>query len=104
MRCHVTRISIVLPLLAALAACAMPHTSVRTIESRPSLLVTGAPAGSVLYVDGQAAGATADEGGNPVAVRVEPGAHQVDVRDAGGGLVYQQQVFVESDLKTIQVH
>jgi hypothetical protein len=93
----------ILPIVLALAGCAMPQTTVRTTDTRPSLVVTGAPAGALLYVDGEAAGPT-DDGAGPVAVRVEPGTHQVEVRDSAGALIYQQKVFVESELKTIQVH
>ena len=40
----------------ALAACAGPTTTVRTVDTRPALAVQGAPAGTTLYVDGYAVG------------------------------------------------
>ena len=92
-------------LAAALAAaCAMPATTVRTPDSRPSLAITGAPAGSLLFVDGNAAGDANAYDGRPAILLVEPGTHVVDVRDSSGRVLFTQTVFVESETKTIQVH
>jgi len=92
-------------LAAALsAACAMPSTAVRTPDSRPSLAVTGAPRGSQLFVDGNAAGDAGAYDGQPAVLMVEPGTHVVDVRDTSGKVLFTQTVFVESETKTIQVH
>ncbi len=91
-------------LLALLAACPMPQTVVRTVDTRPSLAVVGAPPGSVLFVDGQRVGDAGAYGGQPNVLTVEPGSHDVEVRDAAGAVVYRQRIFVESELKTIQVH
>ncbi|ACG71662.1 conserved hypothetical protein [Anaeromyxobacter sp. K] len=89
---------------ALVAGCAMPQTVVKTIESRPSLAVAGAPAGAVLVVDGQPVGDASAYDGNPTVLRVEPGTHQVEIRDPSGAAVYRQTVFVESELKTVRVH
>lgn len=95
----------ILPVLVAIAAaCAMPQTTVRTVESRPTLAVTGAPAGSILVVDGQAVGDAAAYDGNPSVLRLEPGTHRVEVRAPDGAVLYRQQVFLESELKRIEVH
>jgi hypothetical protein len=92
-------------ILAVLAlACAMPQTVVRTPDTRPSLAVAGAPAGAVLFVDGEPAGAASAYDGHPTVLLVEPGSHEVDVRDGAGNVLHRQKVFVESELKTIQVH
>jgi hypothetical protein len=82
----------------------MPETTVRTVDHRPSLAVTGAPAGAVLLVDGQAVGPAKDFDGNPAVLRLEPGTHQVEVRGADGAPLYQQKVFLDSELKHIEVH
>jgi hypothetical protein len=87
----------------ALAACAGPTTTVRTVDTRPALALVGAPSG-VLYVDGAAVGDARAYDGEPNVLRVEPGTHVVEIREAGGKLLFAQKVFVESELKTIQVH
>ncbi len=100
----VRRILTMLPVLLALAACAMPQTTVRTVESRPTLAISGAPAGAVLVVDGQSVGEAAQYDGNPTVLKLEPGTHRVEIRGAGGAVLYQQQVYMESELKRIEVH
>ncbi len=95
--------------LAAVAAvlgtgCVGPTTTVRTVDTRPALAVTGAPGGMVLFVDGIAVGRASDYDGNPNVLRVEPGTHEIDVRDGAGQSIFRQRVFVESELKTVQVH
>jgi hypothetical protein len=95
----------VLPLaLCFLAACAMPQTTARTVDHRPSLAVTGAPAGSVLLIDGQEVGPANAYDGNPAVLRLEPGTHQVEVRRADGAPLLAQKVFLDSELKRIEVH
>jgi hypothetical protein len=88
----------------ATAACAMPSTTVRTTDSRPSLAVEGAPRGSQLFVDGNPVGDAGAYDGRPAVLLVEPGTHVVDVRDGSGRVIFRQTVFVESETKTIQVH
>jgi hypothetical protein len=96
--------AIALQALWLLAACAMPQTVVRTTDTRPSLAIEGAPSGSILVVDGNVVGDATVVDGQPNTLRVEPGTHEVEIRDAGGRVIYRQRVFVESELKTIQVH
>ncbi len=88
----------------ALAACVGPTTVVRTVDTRPAIAIAGAPGGTVLYVDGAAVGDPNAYDGQPNSLRVEPGTHQVELRDHRGGVVFSQRVFVESELKTVQVH
>ena len=88
----------------ALAACVGPTTTVKTVDTRPALAFAGAPSGTVLYVDGAAVGDPASYDGQPNILRVEPGTHQVEIRDRAGAVVFSQRVFVESELKTIRVH
>lgn len=95
---------VLLTIALALAACTMPSTVVRTPDTRPSLAVDGAPPGSTLFVDGTPAGEAALYDGQPNVLRVEPGTHVVVVRDRGGNVVYQQKIYVESELRTITVH
>jgi hypothetical protein len=90
--------------LLALAACAGPTTTVRTVDTRPALAIAGAPSGAVLYVDGVAVGNAGDYDGNPNVLRVEPGTHDVELRERSGRVLFTQRVFVESELKTVVVH
>jgi hypothetical protein len=96
--------ALLLGVFVAAAGCAMPSTTVRTPDTRPSLAVEGAPRGAQLYVDGNAMGEAAAYDGQPAVLIVEPGTHVVDVRDTSGKVLFQQTVFVESETKTIQVH
>jgi len=98
----VTRATIAVLML--LSGCAMPSQAARTLDTRPALALSGAPAGSQLLVDGVEAGAATDYDGRPRVLRLEPGTHDVAIRDASGRIVWQQKVFLESELKTIEVH
>ena len=89
---------------ALLAGCAMPQSATRTLYTRPSLAIQGAPAGALLFVDGQPLGDANVFNGQPNVVRVEPGTHEIELRDGGGRVIYRQRAFVESEIKTIQVH
>ena len=89
--------------LAALG-CVGPTTTVRTVDTRPALAIAGAPSGTVLYVDGVAVGDPASYDGQPNVLRVEAGTHEIDIRDSSGRSIFKQRVFVESELKTVQVH
>ncbi|MGB8930496.1 MAG: hypothetical protein WCC48_04505 [Anaeromyxobacteraceae bacterium] len=85
------------------AACVGPSTTVRTVDTRPAIAVVGAPAGTLLVVDGLAVGDPARFNGNPNILRLEPGTHDVEIR-SGDSVIFSQRVFVESELKTVKVH
>jgi hypothetical protein len=93
-----------LALALAAAGCVGPTTTVRTVDTRPAIAIAGAPSGSVLYVDGAAVGDPASYDGQPNVLRVEPGTHEIEIRDRSGRSLFKQRVFVESELKTVQVH
>jgi len=80
-------------LLLILSACALPQTTVRTGSAQPSLLVTGAPSGAILFVDGLPMGPAPQFDGHPKTLAVLEGAHQVEVRDGSRNL-YSGKVFV----------
>jgi len=90
-------------LFALLGGCAMPATTVRAGTNRPSLAVAGAPRGTVLFVDGNRIGAASDYDGQAAVLAVEPGAHEVEIRDEAGRVLHREKVFVESELKTVEV-
>jgi hypothetical protein len=91
-------------LTLALAACAMPSTTVRNPETRPSLAVVGAPDGSLLFVDGKQIGDPNEWDGEPNVLYVEPGTHLVEVRARDGVVLLERKVYVESELKTLEVN
>ena len=86
---------IILIAVAVLAGCALPHTTVSTGMSQPTMIVTGAPSGSVLVVDGLDMGSAAQYNGNPKVLAVLEGTHQVEVR-LGANVVYREKAFVSS--------
>jgi PBP1b-binding outer membrane lipoprotein LpoB len=97
---------IIIPLLAlamALGSCAMPNTTVRTVDDRPSLAIKGAPPTAILLVDGIPMGVANQYDGEPRTLTVEPGSHTVGIA-IGNQIIFEQRVFVESSLKTITVH
>jgi len=91
-RLAATAVSIVL-LLTALSACALPQTTVRTGSEQPSLIVKGAPTGTVLYVDGLAMGPAEQYNGDPNVLAVLEGVHQVEIRQ-GDAVLYHDKVFL----------
>lgn len=91
-------------ILLALAACVGPTTTLKTVDSRPAIAIAGAPMGAQVLLDGTAVGEATRYDGNPGILRVEQGTHDVEIRTASGEVIFKQRVFVESELKTIQVH
>jgi len=68
---------IVIALTLLLGSCALPETVVKTGSPRPQLAIQGAPADSVLFVDGLSMGLASQFDGNAKVLRVEEGVHQV---------------------------
>jgi uncharacterized lipoprotein YajG len=95
----------ILALSLTLAACNIhnPATTVRTLDERPSLSLSGAPAEAVLFVDGLDMGPAKAYDGRPQVLRLEPGTHLIEVKSAGV-TIFKQTVFIESGLKEIKVH
>lgn len=84
--------------------CSMPSTVVKTTDTRPGIAIEGAPKGSLLLIDGMQAGEAEKFDGAPNVLRVEPGTHRIVIKGTGGETLFDQKVFVESELKTIKVH
>jgi len=78
----------------------MPATTVKTVDTRPSISITGAPLDSILYVDGISMGNAIQYNGHPNILIIEPGTHKILIKD-GNDVIYQQTIFVESELKNI---
>ena len=88
--------------LLMLTGCAMPTTTVKAVDSRPSISIAGAPDDAVLLVDGVQVGAAATYNGEPAVLLLEPGTHRITVQQ-GAMVLYDQQIFVESEHKRIPV-
>lgn len=91
-------------LVVLLSACAMPSTTVRTTDTRPSLAFEGAPAGATVYVDGILIGEAEKFDGQPGVLTVEPGTHHISVKGLDGTVLFERKIFIESEIKTIKVH
>jgi hypothetical protein len=57
------------------------------------LIVTGAPSGAVIFVDGVNTGAAPTTSVRPEVIRVSPGAHEVEVH-VGDPVVYREETYV----------
>jgi len=92
-----------LVLFGAVGCSSLPETRVETTDTRPQLLIKGAPENSVLLVDGLRMGKANDFNGDPNILRVEPGTHVISIVSATGSTILTQRVFLESEMKTITV-
>lgn len=93
--------ALTLPLL--LLACADPVTSTRVQDGKPRLLVKGAPAAAVLYLDGRPVGDASAYAGEPGILSLEPGTHVVEVRVGTRVLVSEKAFFGGGELRTVTV-
>lgn len=95
------RIFLVTSCLLFLTSCAMPVTTVRSIDTRPSISMKGVSLQSDLYVDGLKMGRAADFE-EPNQLKLEAGTHRVSLVEAGK-TIFEQTIFIESEHKTIIV-
>lgn len=80
--------------LACLSACSW-FTSKKTRVSEPTeIVVTGAPAGSIVFVDGVQAGQAAVLNDSPQILNVAAGSHKVEIH-VGDSIVYREDTYVE---------
>jgi len=87
----------------AIGCNSYPITKTSTVDSRPTLSFTGAPADGILFIDNLEIGPVAVYNGNPKVLTVEPGTHDVEIMQ-NNKVIFQQTVFVESENKIISVH
>jgi hypothetical protein len=88
--------------LVFLSACSWFHPHAKPPPPAPALVVTGAPTGSIVFVDDVQIGQPA-EYGKPQVLTVTAGAHVVEVRVAGTGagttVIYSEQTYIGSGEK-----
>jgi len=77
--------------------CTYPESATITQkDSRPSIGVSGAPAGSFLFVDGSRMGEAKRFDGKNGVLLVEPGKHKIEVKKSTGEVVFSKEVFLSS--------
>ena len=89
--------------IITIVGCYMPATTVRSIDSRPSIAIKGASYTAELLVDDLKMGKAETFNGEPQTLTLEPGTHKISIIE-NGTIIYEQKIFVESELKTITVH
>jgi hypothetical protein len=94
---------LLLAALACLSACSW-FTSKRTQLPDPTeIIVTGAPVGSIVYVDGLQTGQETAANDHPQVLRVAAGAHKVEIH-AGDTIVYREDTYVSpGEKRTVRV-
>ncbi len=89
-------------ILSLVVGCSMPSTTVRSIDSRPSIAIKGTSSTAELLIDGLKIGKAEVYNGDPQTLAIEPGTHRVLIIE-NGNILYDQNIIVESELKTITV-
>ena len=79
---------------AMLSACSWFHSKTPTPEP-PVFIVTGAPAGSAVFIDDVQKAPTAELNDKPQTVRSVEGTHKVEVR-FGDTVVYRENIYIKS--------
>jgi hypothetical protein len=92
------RILVILVSLLCLAGCSWFHRKPH-VPPPAELVVTGAPAGALLFVDGAAAGQEV-EAKKPQILEVTPGTHVVEVR-LGDTVAYRENTYVAAGEKRL---
>lgn len=91
----------ILVIVPFFAGCAMPVTSVHSVDTRPSISVKNAGTGAELFVDGVRMGRASDYN-EPYRLNLDAGTHRISIVEKGQ-TVFQQTIFIESEHKTIIV-
>jgi hypothetical protein len=86
--------------LAFLSGCGWFHKGKPPVPDPTELIVTGAPVGSVLFVDGVQTSQPKEAGNRTQVVDVAPGAHTLEVR-RDGTVAYRENTFVISGKKVV---
>jgi hypothetical protein len=89
--------------LVILSGCSWFHGRAKGPAPLPELVVTGAPAGSAIFIDDVQNGQVAEVNGKPQVLSVPVGMHVVEVR-AGDTVIYREQRYVSAtDNRVINV-
>jgi len=86
-------------ILLGLSGCNWFHRA-KPVPDSPQLIVTGAPAGSEVFVDDVKKGQTAEVNGKPQVLTVAAGTHVVEIR-SGSTVIYREQTYVGGSEKRL---
>jgi hypothetical protein len=86
--------------LVCISGCSWFQARKSPAPNPPELIVTGAPTGSVLFIDGVQAGAPTESNKRTHDLVVTAGTHTVEVR-MGNNTVYRENAYVEPGHKRV---
>jgi hypothetical protein len=86
--------------LLCVSGCSWFHARKPPAPNPPELIVTGAPTGSVLFIDGVQAGAPTESNKRTHDLVVTAGTHTVEVR-MGDNTVYRENTYVAPGEKRV---
>ncbi|MGC1522146.1 MAG: hypothetical protein WA803_11455 [Steroidobacteraceae bacterium] len=93
----------VLATLAFLSACSWFHARKAPVPDPTEIIVTGAPAGSIVFVDGSQAAQPLAVNDHPQVVDVTAGPHKVEIH-VGNSIVYREDTYVRpGEHRTVRV-
>jgi hypothetical protein len=78
-----------------LSACSWLHRKPPPPPKPPEFIVTGAPAGSIVFIDDVQRGSAAEVNDKSQEINVTPGEHRVEVR-FGATVVYRENTYIKS--------
>jgi hypothetical protein len=88
--------------LAFLSACSWFHRKPQ-VPNSTEIIVTGAPAGSIVFVDGAQAAQALAVNDHPQVLNVTAGAHKVEIH-VGDSVVYREDAYVgPGEHRTVRV-
>jgi hypothetical protein len=83
-----------------LSACSWFHHKPPPPPVPPELIITGAPVGSVVFIDAAQQGQPEEPGNKPQVLSVAEGTHIVEVH-LGDVVVYRENIFVKNGEKRV---
>ena len=84
---------LVLVTMGCLSACGWFGSRKAQLPEPTEIIVTGAPAGSIVFVDGLQAGQATALNDHTQVLNVAPGAHKVEIH-VGDSTVYREETYV----------
>ena len=86
--------------LTVLSGCSWFHRKPPPPPVQPELIVTGAPAGSTVFIDGTQRGQAAELNDRPQSLSVAEGTHVVEIH-RGDTVVYRENIYVKNGEKRV---
>ena len=91
----IRNLMIIVAAILLLAGCKYPEPAkVEQKDSRPAIGVSGAPEGTLLFVDGLQMGYVGQYDGEAGVLLVESGNHVVEIRAQSGETLFSEEVFL----------